>query len=90
MKSLLKQNGAKLIGNIVKIDDCNSAASFITTPAWMLTGDKRYFRSLPSAGIAEEELADAARFGTKLRDALVKPTTFGRNPVSKYGRGDGQ
>ena len=37
----------------------------------MLTGDKRYFRSLPSAGIAEEELADAARFGTKLRDALL-------------------
>ena len=71
MKSLLKQNGAKLIGNIVKIDDCNSAASFITTPAWMLTGDKRYFRSLPSAGIAEEELADAARFGTKLRDTLL-------------------
>ena len=71
MKSLLKQNGAKLIGNIVKIDACNSAASFITTPAWMLTGDKRYFRSLPSAGIAEEELADAARFGTKLRDALL-------------------
>ena len=50
---------------------CNSAASFITTPAWMLTGDKRYFRSLPSAGIAEEELADAARFGTKLRDTLL-------------------
>ena len=71
MKSLLKQNGAKLIGNIVKIDACNSAASFITTPAWMLTGDKRYFRSLPSAGIAEEELADAARFGTKLRDTLL-------------------
>ena len=37
----------------------------------MLTGDKRYFRSLPSAGIAEEELADAARFGTKLRDTLL-------------------
>ena len=37
----------------------------------MLTGDKRYFRSLPSAGIAEEELADAARFGTKLRDVLL-------------------
>ena len=50
MKSLLKQNGAKLIGNIVKIDACNS---------------------LPSAGIAEEELVDAARFGTKLRDTLL-------------------
>lgn len=40
MKSLLAHNGAKLIGNIVKIDACNSAASFITTPAWLLSGDK--------------------------------------------------
>ena len=65
MKSLLAQNGAKLIGNIVKIDACNSAASFITTPAWLLSGDKQYFRALPSAGIADGELADAARFGAK-------------------------
>ena len=56
MKSLLAQNGAKLIGNIVKIDACNSAASFITTPAWLLSGDKQYFRALPSAGIADREL----------------------------------
>ncbi|WP_373776274.1 dialkylrecorsinol condensing enzyme [Neisseria dentiae] len=71
MKTLLAQNGAKLIGNIVKIDACNSAASFITTPAWLLTGNKQYFRALPAAGIAHEELADGARFGAKLRDVLL-------------------
>ncbi len=71
MKTLLAQNGAKLIGNIVKIDACNSAASFITTPAWLLTGNKQYFRALPAAGIAPEELADGARFGAKLRDVLL-------------------
>jgi len=71
MKTLLAANGAQLVGNIVKTDACGTAASFVTTPAWLLTGNKRYFRSLPAAGIAENELADGARFGEKLRDALL-------------------
>ncbi|WP_274585019.1 dialkylresorcinol condensing enzyme [Neisseria leonii] len=71
MKTLLAQNGARLIGNIVKTDACGRAASFITTPAWLLTGDRQYFRSLPAAGIAPEEIADGARFGAKLRDVLA-------------------
>lgn len=70
MKTLLEANGAKLIGNIVKTDACGTAASFITTPAWMLTGDKQYFKNLPAAGIAEHEIADMARFGARLRDVL--------------------
>jgi len=46
MKTLLAANGAKLIGNIVKTDACGTAASFVTTPAWLLSGDKRYFKNL--------------------------------------------
>ena len=71
MKTLLAANGARLIGNIVKTDACGTAASFITTPAWLLTGDKHYFKTLPAAGIADAELTDGARFGEKLRDALL-------------------
>ena len=74
MKTLLAANGAKLIGNIVKTDACGTAASFVTTPAWLLSGDKRYFKNLPAAGIAEHELMDGARFGAKLRDALSSET----------------
>ena len=85
MKSLLAQNGAKLIGNIVKIDACNSAASFITTPAWLLSGDKQYFRALPSAGIADEELADAARFGAKMRDTLLQNKTLDETLFQNMG-----
>ena len=85
MKTLLAQNGAKLIGNIVKIDACNSAASFITTPAWLLTGNKQYFRALPAAGIAPEELADGARFGAKLRDALVSGQTLDETVFQNMG-----
>ena len=85
MKSLLTQNGAKLIGNIVKIDACNSAASFITTPAWLLSGDKQYFRALPSAGIADGELADATRFGTKMRDTLLQNKTLDETLFQNMG-----
>ncbi|WP_416188986.1 dialkylresorcinol condensing enzyme [Neisseria sp. CCUG17229] len=70
MKQLLAGNGAKLIGNIVKTDACGTAASFVTTPAWLLTGERQYFKNLPAAGISEAELADMARFGQKLADKL--------------------
>ena len=51
----------------------------------MLTGDKRYFRSLPSAGIAEEELADAARFGAKLRDTLLNQQPLDETQFQNMG-----
>ncbi|BFU60934.1 MULTISPECIES: dialkylrecorsinol condensing enzyme [Rodentibacter] len=65
MKKLLADCGANLIGNVVKVDQSNDWASFITTPLWMLTGKKKV-GNLPSAGIAESEIQDAARFGEKL------------------------
>ena len=76
VKSLLAQHGARLVGNVVKIDACSSAASFITTPAWMLTGKQQAVTWLPKAGIAPEELADGARFGTRLCEALQHPSSL--------------
>lgn len=70
MKKMLTALGANLIGNIVKTDQSNSWTSFITTPAWMFSGKKRYFSWLPSAGISDHELEDMQRFGTKLAEAL--------------------
>ena len=65
VKSLLKEADSQLIGNVVKVDQSNDWASFITTPLWMLTGKKKV-GNLPSAGIAESEIQDAERFGIKL------------------------
>lgn len=70
MKKLLHAAGARLIGNIVKIDSCHSAASFITTPLWMLTGKRQALSFLPPAGIAAADIADMARFGTRTAHAL--------------------
>ena len=65
MKKLLRDCKANLIGNVVKVDQSNDWASFITTPLWMLTGKKKV-GNLPSAGIAESEIQDVQRFGEKL------------------------
>ena len=70
MKKMLTALDVNLIGNVVKTDQSNSWASFITTPAWMLSGNKRYFSWLPSAGISDDELRDMQRFGTKLAETL--------------------
>ena len=81
MKKMLTALGANLIGNIVKTDQSNSWASFITTPAWMFSGKKRYFPWLPSAGISDAEIQDMQRFGEKLshtfkQNILLDQTLF--------------
>ena len=81
MKKMLTTLGANLIGNIVKTDQSNSWASFITTPAWMFSGKKRYFSWLPSAGISDAEIQDMQRFGEKLshtfkQNILLDQTLF--------------
>ena len=70
VKKLLSQAGAKLVGNIVKTDQSDAWSSFATTPLWMMTGNKRPYRWLPSAGIAEREILDMARFGGRLKQVL--------------------
>ncbi|MBP5789839.1 MAG: dialkylresorcinol condensing enzyme [Neisseriaceae bacterium] len=70
VKKMLSQVNAHLIGNMVKIDACSSAASFITTPLWLLTGKKQAF-GLPAAGISDTDIADCRRFGDKTRTVLL-------------------
>ena len=66
MKKMLTALDANLIGNVVKTDQSNAWASFITTPAWMFSGKKRYFSWLPSAGISDADMQDMQHFGCRL------------------------
>ena len=70
MKKMLTALDANLIGNVVKTDQSNAWASFITTPAWMFSGKKRYFSWLPSAGISDADMQDMQRFGCRLAQVL--------------------
>jgi flavodoxin len=71
MKVLLSDIGAKLIDNIVLIDQGNSFATFVTTPRWMLTGKRDSLWGIfPEAGISPQEIKDASRFGYAIKDGL--------------------
>ena len=70
MKKMLTALDVNLIGNVVKTDQSNAWASFITTPAWMFSGKKRYFSWLPSAGISDADMQDMQRFGCRLVQIL--------------------
>lgn len=69
-EKMLTALDANLIGNVVKTDQSNAWASFITTPAWMFSGKKRYFSWLPSAGISDADMQDMQRFGCRLVQIL--------------------
>lgn len=85
MKRLLADAGARLVGNVVKIDQCGSAASFITTPLWMFTGKQQVVHWLPPAGISEAEIADAARFGQRTAEALQHDETLDKTLLQHMG-----
>jgi len=69
MQKALATCGATLIDNIVLTDRGAPWSTFITTPRWLLTGKKAgFWRIFPAAGVAEADIAAAARFGRALRD----------------------
>lgn len=62
--------GARLLDNVVLIDQSSSLASFVTTPRWMFTGRKNSFWGLPPAGIAPRDIENCDRFGRAIERAL--------------------
>lgn len=72
VKQRLHALGAHLIDNVVLTDRAHSAATFISTPLWMLTGRRGpFFRgAVPEAGIAAKDIASASRFGRAIEEGL--------------------
>lgn len=71
VKTLLGAAGARLIDNVVLVDQGPPWATFVTTPRWLLTGKKDGFWGIfPPAGVSEADIAGAARFGRALADSL--------------------
>jgi len=71
MKTLLQDCEAKLRDNIVLVDPGPSLTTFITTPRWLLSGNKgKPGGLLPPAGVSDTDIADASRFGRALAHAL--------------------
>lgn len=70
VKDLIAAAGGRLKDNVAFTDQGSTIASLVTTPRWMLTGKRDAFLGLPPAGVAEEEIAGAERFGNALLAAL--------------------
>src|SRR3990170_639844 len=66
MKRLIAEAGGELRDNVAFTDRGSTLASFITTPRWLLTGRRDAFWGLPAAGVADEDIAKADRFGRVL------------------------
>ena len=70
VKRLIREAGGTLRDNVVLTDPGSALASLITTPRWLLTGRRDAFLGLPPAGVAEDEISKADRFGHALLNAL--------------------
>lgn len=81
MKTLLRDCGARLLDNIVLVDPSPTMASLLTTPLWMLSGKRDFFRALPPAGVDAESILATRRFGLALRDALHRDEERGTTPM---------
>ncbi len=81
LKSLLAHAGARLIDNVVLTDPGPTLATFITTPRWLLSGNKAGFWGMPAAGLSEAQIHDSRRFGLALREALGNDREKGSEPL---------
>jgi hypothetical protein len=71
VRNMLKDAGAKLVGNIALVDKHPNAVSFITIFYWMLSGKKeRYLNIFPKPGISEEDIAYTREFGKTIAKYL--------------------
>lgn len=70
VKRLIGDAGGILRDNVALTDHGSALETFITTPRWLLTGRRDAFFGMPAAGVAENEIDDADRFGRALLAAL--------------------
>lgn len=63
MKGILKNLNAKLVGNIALVDRHINHVSVITIVNWMFSGKKEQAGFLPKAGVSDEEINGASKFG---------------------------
>lgn len=81
VKRLIHAAGGILRDNVVLTDPGSTLATLVTTPRWLLTGRRDAFLGLPPAGVAEDEIANADRFGRALLGALRAGRERGDAPM---------
>ena len=73
VKRKLRENGAKLVGNIALVDKHHNFVSFVTIFHWMFKAKKdRYLNIFPKPGVSDEDIANTANHGTAVLSHLEK------------------
>lgn len=85
MKEMIEALGGKLIDNVALVDIAYMAATFVSTPMWMLTGKRGPFLNgrIPKAGIPADEIARASRFGEAIARQLPERRVDDFRPMLK-------
>ncbi|MEO8516943.1 MAG: dialkylresorcinol condensing enzyme DarA [Flavobacterium sp.] len=65
MKVILKDTGAKLVGNIALVDRHINHVSVVTIVEWMFSGEKKkYLGVFPKPGVSDKDIQESSKFGT--------------------------
>ena len=83
MKKLLIGLNSRLVDNVVLTDNCGTAFSFLATPLWMFTGRKKAYSWAPKAGVSEEDISNASRFGEAIKNRLNESSDLISKPMLK-------
>ncbi|PJJ64856.1 hypothetical protein [Chryseobacterium geocarposphaerae] len=75
LKVYLKDLQAKLIGNIALVDRHDNYTSVLTVIRWMIGGQKEKSGLLPAAGVSDEEINGAVKYG-KIIESHFKNNDF--------------
>lgn len=75
LKVYLKDLKAKLIGNIALVDRHDNYTSVLTVIRWMIGGQKEKSGLLPAAGVSDEEINGAVKYG-KIIETHFKNNDF--------------
>jgi hypothetical protein len=83
IKQQLQNLGATLIDNVALTERTHGAKSVITTPWWLLSGNKGPYLGglLPPAGIWPSDIEGAARFGRTIATELPKREAGDTRPM---------
>ncbi|WP_292010137.1 dialkylrecorsinol condensing enzyme DarA [Chryseobacterium sp.] len=80
LKVYLKKMQAKLVGNIALVDRHDNYTSVLTILRWLTTGQKEKSGMLPAAGISDEEINGADKYGVIIKKHLEQNDWSGLQP----------
>ena len=80
LKVYIKSMQAKLVGNIALVDRHDNYTRVLTILHWLSTGKKEKIGILPAAGVSDEEIAGAGKFGKIIENHFSQNTLANLQP----------